>query len=547
MRRIAVVALILFAMFTFPARPSFANGAITDVFASPSAIQFTPTVDHGGMVLTVSGPGNMYLRYELPANRSARVDLQDQAGKPLPDGAYTWELRLSPLLGSTATSDVAEPGRRPGHTLVQTGSFMILNGLPRVAGNREEARADGIATVVPLELGSSAQEGIGATEAAPANGNLIVHDSLCVGADCANGETFNDDTLRLKEETLRVHFEDTTTATGYAGGDWRLLINETTSGGLDRFTVQDSTAGTLPFTITGGADDDSLYVSTGGRVGIGTATPAANLHIVDPNTPSLRLEQDVSGGETAYSWDLAGDDTNFFVRDVTGSNAEPFRIQAGAPSGSLEISADGYIGIGTSSPGMGIHMVDDGIPVGIKFEDSSTGRNWAIKLSGSGIALNKDGKTASFLVFDDGTVRMGDEGAENFLLDTSGNLEIAGTLTQNSDVHSKRDFAPVNGAEVLSKIMALPISTWSFKSDDPEVRHMGPMAQDFHAAFGLGAYDNRLAPVDVDGAALAAIQELNRQLQAKDAQLDAVNARLAQMDALQARLEALEARLAQQP
>ena len=83
---------------------------------------------------------------------------------------------------------------------------------------------------------------------------------------------------------------------------------------------------------------------------------------------------------------------------------------------------------------------------------------------------------------------------------------------------------PVHGFEILEKLAALPISTWNYKTDPPSVRHLGPMAQDFAAAFGLGADDRTIAFVDANGVLMVAVQALYRkvrQLEAEVAELRA--------------------------
>ncbi len=73
--------------------------------------------------------------------------------------------------------------------------------------------------------------------------------------------------------------------------------------------------------------------------------------------------------------------------------------------------------------------------------------------------------------------------------------------------------APVDGFEILERLAALPISTWNYKNDPPAVRHLGPMAQDFAAAFGLGDDDTRIATVDAQGVLMVAVQALYRRVQ----------------------------------
>jgi len=83
---------------------------------------------------------------------------------------------------------------------------------------------------------------------------------------------------------------------------------------------------------------------------------------------------------------------------------------------------------------------------------------------------------------------------------------------------------PVDGFEILEKLAALPISTWNYKSDAPSVRHLGPMAQDFKAAFGLGDSDRTISTVDANGVLMVAVQALYRRLQALEAEVAALRA-----------------------
>jgi hypothetical protein len=121
-------------------------------------------------------------------------------------------------------------------------------------------------------------------------------------------------------------------------------------------------------------------------------------------------------------------------------------------------------------------------------------------------------------------------------INTSGTIYAGGdvcghTLCGNSDRNLKEEFAPVDAAQVLELVTRLPISTWNFKTD-PAIRHVGPMAQDFYAAFNVGADDKPIATVDEGGVALAAIQGLNEKLNEKDAKIEAMEKRLADLEEL---------------
>ena len=120
-------------------------------------------------------------------------------------------------------------------------------------------------------------------------------------------------------------------------------------------------------------------------------------------------------------------------------------------------------------------------------------------------------------------------------LDVTG-LFVNGVFVSLSDRHQKENFTPVDSQEILEKVAALPLARWNFKGGDTTA-HLGPMAQDFHAAFGLGANDTTIATVDADGVALAAIQGLNAKVESGKTELAELRAENA---ALKARLEKLE-------
>jgi hypothetical protein len=171
-----------------------------------------------------------------------------------------------------------------------------------------------------------------------------------------NNESFGFDTIRLKENNLRIKFDDTSATAGFPAMDWQLTANDSASGGLNKFSIEDITDSKVPFTIVGNAATNSIYVDGTGRVGFRTSTPVLDLHVRTSNTPALRLEQDSSGGFTAQTWDIAGNEANFFVRDVTGGSRLPLRIRPGAPTSSIDINASGFVGIATSSPSSQLHV-----------------------------------------------------------------------------------------------------------------------------------------------------------------------------------------------
>jgi hypothetical protein len=100
-----------------------------------------------------------------------------------------------------------------------------------------------------------------------------------------------------------------------------------------------------------------------------------------------------------------------------------------------------------------------------------------------------------------------------------------------SDRNMKRDFAPVNDAQILKAVDALPISSWSYKGDGTNARHIGPMAQDFMSTFHVGSYDRTILQVDGDGVSLAAIKALSQRLNDLEARNELLETQVSELHA----------------
>jgi hypothetical protein len=87
---------------------------------------------------------------------------------------------------------------------------------------------------------------------------------------------------------------------------------------------------------------------------------------------------------------------------------------------------------------------------------------------------------------------------------------------------SKRYDVPTDPKVILDRLAKLPISLWTYGWDDPSVRHLGPMSQDFAAAFGLGWNDHAIDMVDTNGVLMVAVQELIKRVQHLEAEADAL-------------------------
>jgi hypothetical protein len=166
----------------------------------------------------------------------------------------------------------------------------------------------------------------------------------------------------------------------------------------------------------------------------------------------------------------------------------------------------------------------------VRFElnDEASGERWRFTNAGSKFAINNVG--------------LDSPGTEMSVF-KNGDMVIGGLLTENSDVNAKRDFEPLDAREVLAKIVDLEVLEWSY-IDAPNQRHIGPMAQDFYAAFGLGRDNKHIATLDTSGVALVGIQALAEENTAIRTQYESIqtqNEALLQQNAeLSERLAALE-------
>lgn len=333
--------------------------------------------------------------------------------------------------------------------------------------------------------------------------DLIVQGSACVGLDCVDGEAFGFDTIRLKENNTRIKFDDTSTSVGFPNNDWQLTANDSASGGLNKFSIENITTATVPFTVVGAAPTNSLFVDSSGKVGLRTSTPGLDLSIRTGDTPAHRLEQTNSSGFTAQTWDIGGNEANFFIRDVTGGSRLSFRIRPGAPTSSIDINASGNVGIGTASPGVKLHVsgtattdtvatigplavAGDGLNIGHGGSSFGAGAGFlnAHSATGTGGKLLFLTEAATRMTIDNaGNVGIGVTPAVRF--HTTGAVRLAGVagcgggIMSNGSgdlacITSSRQFKNITGElpsnVALANVMALRPQTGSYKAtpDVPE-------------------------------------------------------------------------------
>ncbi len=255
--------------------------------------------------------------------------------------------------------------------------------------------------------------------------DLIVQGSACIGFDCSNGESFGFDTLRLKENNLRIHFDDTSTSASFPRNDWRILANDTGNGGDSYLGIEDSTAGRRIVTFEAGAPANAMVLDSAGRLGMGIDNPVVEMHIRNGDSPTLRLDQDGSSGFAAQTWDLAGNEANFFVRDVTNGSQLPLKIKPGADSDSLVIAANNDVGVGTQSPSAPLHVRRN---TGVAGDMLRLENNEGVVLRLVDTAIDGQEWTVQS---NNGLFRMASPAVPGpeMTIDDNGNVTITGTLT----------------------------------------------------------------------------------------------------------------------
>jgi hypothetical protein len=314
--------------------------------------------------------------------------------------------------------------------------------------------------------------------------------------------------LTASSDFPTVFFDDTDP---FASPDWEAV------GVNFAFALFDDNGGTLPVEIDSSPLNDlSIFSDTNGdvsfgndavfvdrdaiRLGIGTITPTSSLHVMKADGTAQIFVEETSAAVSAR---------NMFQLTNNG-------------------------------------------PIGFNMTNTDAGLNWRFAAQTTGFRVSLDGTGGPEMeVGNGGTLTVGPGGTGNLVLDGVGNLTLIGAANATafnvvSDRNRKENFVKLDGKEVLAKLTTLPVTEWSFKGDP--VRHIGPMAQDFKAAFGLGADDKHIALKDVAGVALVGVQALHQMIEARDAQIveqqseiAALKRRLAALEARDARVEALEA------
>ena len=260
---------------------------------------------------------------------------------------------------------------------------------------------------------------------------------------------------------------------------------------------------------------------------------------------------------------IGGDSSDI---DFHGANAQG--KQAIAIGEDAQATADGAIAIGAKVVADTAHTMQVGVPIRIEGSDGSSQLRVTEKSNGASVRtlmnlicetctpsfrFNRkfpNNQTWFFRMLQNGDFSMDDPltlGKEAEFR-SGGDLIIGGTLFHTSSRELKTDINELQSEDVLSKLEQLPISEWSYKKDKGNVKHIGPMAEDFHALFKLGVDNKRISSIDTSGVALAAIKALKQEnditqlaLARKDKEIAHLQSR---NQSLLSRLEKVESQLA---
>ncbi|APE43427.1 hypothetical protein BOO69_08350 [Sulfitobacter alexandrii] len=177
--------------------------------------------------------------------------------------------------------------------------------------------------------------------------DATIRHQLCVGSACPDSPfgTFPDSgasSVKMSGVRTRLDFVDSS-GLDFPDNDWALVVNDSNAGGAEYFSIQDTSSGTVPFSIAAGASSNAMYIASNNRVGLGTSLPSASIDIVQAS-PGIRFKPLFNTTE----WNVLG--ANRFTISNDDTLDWIFSIDYGAPESSLAIVENGNIGIGTQFP-----------------------------------------------------------------------------------------------------------------------------------------------------------------------------------------------------
>jgi len=295
-----------------------------------------------------------------------------------------------------------------------------------------------------------------------------------------------------------------------------------------------------------------------GSVGLGENVRASGDHSFAANlaTTASGDESVALGNNGTASADRA------FAFNGTASGVGAVAIGSGAQATNDDALAMGPSSIagGLASIVIGPSIANGSFGVAIGLQNSASG-NFSVAIGKNARTANRQGS----IVLGDGCAGFSSDSVyptanNQFIARGCGGVKIftnqsltsgvelaagGSSWSAVSDRNRKENFLAVEGEDLLLRLRSVPVSSWNYLSQDRAIRHMGPMAQDFRAAFGLGESNLLINSLDIDGVNMAGVQALTARTDRQQAEIDALRAEnaaqareLAELRAALARLEA---------
>ena len=525
--------------------PVSKDGIEVDTIADngSGSVTMNSTLDLNGYDLKSSSYGNVWdLRTNSTVgggqNRTFSLEISDDAGS---DNDITWQ-----RAGNEDAAFRVVDRTNDNHILTVNdgGDVDVHNGNLDLNGNNVESSAKGL-TVTTNNTGDLTLDPGGTSELNLSNQTTGSSGSL----------------LAIDGSGNVVEASGTTLSDVGGGGSSSSLVTSTNSvtavevidGGTSVSASPDSTKapnviGGHPSNNTGGNTVQGVTISGGGY---DSGSSNDNTASADFATVGGGEKNTASGSESTVGGgiDNTASNSNATVGGGDGNTASGNAATVGGGFGNEASGTNATVPGGANNAAKGNHSFAAGNkatawgPAFVWGDSSSTGvREMApdqvVFQAGGGMYIGDDGGPGSDFY---------NEGSKLINTSSGAYLTTGGTWTDSSSRAVKHNIDPVDGPKVLEKVTSLPVSEWTYDDEPDDVRHMGPMAEDFYETFGLGADDEHIASLDSAGVALAAIKGLSQKLDDRDDRIDdleAENEQLREHNAeLEDRLAAVEAEL----